>query len=98
MSFTYKVFKIISQIPKGEVMTYKEVATFAGNQSAYRAVGNIIHKNPDIAKYPCHRIVRSDYKLANGYAFGGKDAQKKKLQKEGISFKGYTIITNNQKT
>lgn len=78
-------------------MTYKEVATFAGNQLAYRAVGNIIHKNPDIKRYPCHRVVRSDYKLAEGYAFGGKEAQKKKLQKEGIVFKGYNIVTSTPK-
>lgn len=97
MSFTYKVFKVISQIPKGQIMTYKEVARLSGNVAAYRAVGNIMHKNPDIKRYPCHRIVRSDYKLANGYAFGGKPAQKKKLKAEGITFKGDTIVTSISK-
>jgi methylated-DNA-protein-cysteine methyltransferase-like protein len=92
MSFSYKVFKVVRTIPKGEVMTYKEVAKFAGNEDAYRAVGNILHKNPDVHSIPCHRVVRSDLTLSKGYAFGGIKAQKKKLQEEGIVFKKNRIL------
>ncbi|MGM5484150.1 MAG: MGMT family protein [Nanobdellota archaeon] len=87
MSFTYKVFRVISQIPAGEIMTYKEIARFAGNEKAYRAVGNIIHKNPDRKKFPCHRVVRTDLSLSEGYVFGGKKEQKRLLENEGIKFK-----------
>lgn len=92
MSFSYKVFKVVRTIPKGEVMTYKEVAKLAGNVLAYRAVGNIIHKNPDVKNIPCHRVVRSDYTLSSGYAFGGIRSQKKILEKEGIKFSGNKIV------
>ncbi|MFT4326963.1 MAG: MGMT family protein, partial [Candidatus Woesearchaeota archaeon] len=69
----------------------KQVATFAGNAKAYRAVGQILKRNPDNTKIPCHRVIRSDLQLS-GYAFGGKDVQKKKLESEGLIFKAYTVV------
>ncbi|KKS16392.1 MAG: methylated-DNA-protein-cysteine methyltransferase [Parcubacteria group bacterium GW2011_GWB1_41_6] len=68
-TFKQKVYEIVSQIPKGKVMSYKEVAKKAGRPKAYRAVGNILNKNPDIKKVPCHRVIRSDGKIG-GYAKG----------------------------
>lgn len=50
-------------------MTYAEVARRAGNPRASRAVGNIMHHNPDTKKVPCHRVVRSDG-TPGGYARG----------------------------
>lgn len=91
MTFAYKVYKVVRQIPPGKVKTYKEVAILAGNKNAYRAVGNILHKNPDEKSIPCHRVVRSDGALSNNYAFGGMKAQKKRLEKEGIIFKGNKV-------
>lgn len=87
MNFTAKVFATVKKIKKGNVLTYKQVAKIAGNQKAYRAVGNILHKNNDPENIPCHRVVKSDFTLANNYAFGGYNAQKKKLISEGIKFK-----------
>lgn len=58
-TFTEKVKAIVKKIPKGKVMTYKEVAWLAGNKKASRAVGSIMKKNFD-PKVPCHRVIRSD--------------------------------------
>ena len=68
-SFTEKVYDVVAKIPKGSVMTYAEVARRAGNPRAYRAVGNIMNKNPDTTRVPCHRVVRSDG-TPGGYARG----------------------------
>lgn len=54
-----KVYRVVRKIPKGKVLTYKEVARRAGRPNAYRAVGNILNKNYD-PEIPCHRVVRSD--------------------------------------
>ncbi len=59
MTFRDKVFEIVKKIPKGNILTYKEVAQKAGHPKAYRAVGNILNKNFD-TKIPCHRVIRSD--------------------------------------
>jgi len=81
MTFQERVLKVVSDISKGSVLTYIEVARRAGKPRAYRAVGNILNKNYD-SKIPCHRVIRSDGE-AGGY---NKGTQKKaqKLRKEGI--------------
>lgn len=82
-----RVYKFLQTIPKGKVATYGQIATALGNPKLARAVGNILHKNPDPGKYPCHRVVNSKGRLAEGFAFGGAAAQRKLLEGEGISFR-----------
>ena len=50
-------------------MTYREVAEAIGFPQAWRAVGNALNKNYDLA-IPCHRVVRSNGALG-GYNRGG---------------------------
>ena len=78
--FKEKVLKVVSKIPKGKTLTYKEVAKLAGSPNAYRAVVNIISKNYD-SKIPCHRVVRSDGAVG-GYN-RGMENKIKILRKEG---------------
>ena len=68
MTFQEKVYAVVKNIPKGKVLTYKEVANLADRRLAYRAVGNILNKNID-PKIPCHRVIRSDGKIG-GYRDG----------------------------
>ena len=70
-SFRDLVYSVVSKIPKGKTLTYKEVAIKSGKPRAYRAVGNILNKNPFLGKVPCHRVVRSNGK-AGGYVLGSK--------------------------
>ncbi len=80
-SFTERVYAVVRAIPRGKVLTYKQVAQRAGSPGAFRAVGNVLNKNynPGI---PCHRVVRSDGKTG-GYNRGPKQ-KIKKLKEEGI--------------
>lgn len=88
MSFRQKVLAVVKSIPAGQVMSYKEVAVKAGRPKAYRAVGNILHKNYD-PQIPCHRVVRSDGKLG-GYNRGA--AKKRQLLKsEGVRGGNYKL-------
>lgn len=68
-NFVERVRDVVRKIPKGKTMTYKEVATKAGNPGAARAVGTIMSKNYD-PTIPCHRVVRSDGKVGD-YNRGG---------------------------
>lgn len=70
----------MSLIPKGSVLTYKQVAEKAGRPLAYRAVGNILNKNNN-SEIPCHRVIRSDGNLG-GYN-KGSEIKKSILRKEG---------------
>ncbi len=79
--FSERVYAVVSRIPKGRTMTYKEVAEAAGSPKAWRAVGNILNKNRDFEKIPCHRVIRSDGSVGN-YVLGEVE-KKRKLRMEG---------------
>ncbi|MBO4815904.1 MAG: MGMT family protein [Clostridia bacterium] len=79
-----KVFEYLRLIPKGKVVTYKQVAEYLGNKGLARVVGNILRKNPDGDKYPCYKVVNGKGELAEAFVFGGKNIQKERLEKEGI--------------
>ena len=80
-SFRDKVRAIVAKIPKGKSMTYKEVATKAGNPKAARAVGAIMRSNFN-RDIPCHRVVRSDGSLGS-YNRGGTLRKRELLKSEG---------------
>ena len=69
-TFSDKVRDIVRKIPKGNTMTYKEVASKAGNPEAARAVGAVMRSNYD-PSIPCHRVVASDGKM-RGYNRGAR--------------------------
>ncbi len=81
MTFRDKVLQIVSKIPEGYTMSYKEVAAAAGSPGAARAVGTIMKSNYD-ESIPCHRIVRSDGKVGE-YNRGGSTVKHRRLVAEG---------------
>lgn len=58
--FTNKVWRVISQIPYGKTISYKELAKKAGNPKAVRASASACGKNNIALIIPCHRIIRTD--------------------------------------
>lgn len=87
MTNSEKVYKALSRIPKGKVLTYGTLAEMVGITNP-RVVGNILHHNPYEDTIPCHRVVNAEGRLAPNFAFGGSEKQKAKLLKEGINFIG----------
>lgn len=87
------IFNAVSKIPKGKVSTYKQIAQKTGVKNP-RYVGFAIHRNMDIIRVPCHRVVKSDGNLATGYAHGGMKKQKEMLENEGIKFYKNRISLN----
>ena len=79
-TFTENVLDVVRKIPKGKMLTYKEVAKRAGSINASRAVGSILKQNynPEI---PCHRVIRSDG--LTGEYNRGRAEKIKKLRTEG---------------
>ncbi len=69
--FARKVYLIVSKIPIGETRTYKWVARKVGKPKAYRAVGQVLKRNPYPLFVPCHRVITSGNKIG-GYVFGVK--------------------------
>ncbi len=79
-TFKERVLDIVRKIPKGKVLTYKQVAKKAGSENASRAVGSILKANYD-KNIPCHRVIRSDG--GTGEYNRGRENKIKLLRKEG---------------
>jgi methylated-DNA-[protein]-cysteine S-methyltransferase len=80
--FQTKVWNLLREIPRGETITYGELARRSGNPKAARAVGTANGKNPIPIIIPCHRVIGSSGKLT-GYA-GGLEAKRKLLELESV--------------
>lgn len=79
-TFRTRVLAIVRTIPRGQTMTYGEVARCAGKPKAAHAVGAIMRANYD-PSVPCHRVVRSDGTLG-GYN-RGVERKRELLREEG---------------
>lgn len=85
--FKQVVWKILLEIPYGELTTYgaiaKEAAKRMGKEKmSAQAVGGAVGHNPISIMIPCHRVVGSNGSLT-GYA-GGIDKKIKLLTHEGV--------------
>ncbi len=79
--FREKVYEIMAQVPRGRVITYGDVAGFAGQANAARIVGGIAHYGP--TELPWHRLVNRFGGLASGF-HGGREVQEQLLAQEGV--------------
>lgn len=81
--FRQKVWKILSEIPYGETLTYGEIASRISPNMSSQAVGGAVGHNPISILIPCHRVIGRDGKLT-GYA-AGLDKKIELLKIENIS-------------
>ncbi|MFQ5528665.1 MAG: methylated-DNA--[protein]-cysteine S-methyltransferase [Thermoanaerobaculia bacterium] len=84
--FAKRVLKETAKIPYGKVRTYQQIASAAGNGSAYRQVLAILLGNPLPLVVPCHRVVT--VKSGPGSYVAGP---KKKLWLLRLEQRGLTI-------
>jgi len=69
-AFQRQVLSAALKIPRGQWLTYGEVAKAIGKPQASRAVGQALGHNPVPIVIPCHRVLGSDGSL-HGYSGGG---------------------------
>lgn len=86
--FKLRVEDLVTQIPKGKVMTYGQLAALCGSPRAARIVGGIAHFGDP--KLPWHRVVNKSGGLASGYP-GGKNGHRQVLEQEGYEVKDYKV-------
>lgn len=58
--FQLEVWKKMREIPFGETVTYRQLASMIGRPRSVRAVANAVGANPLPIIIPCHRVVASD--------------------------------------
>jgi methylated-DNA-[protein]-cysteine S-methyltransferase len=70
-------------VPRGEVVTYGELAALAGAPGAARAAGSFCARNRLGLFVPCHRVVRAGG--LGSYGSYGLDYKRRLLELEGVT-------------
>lgn len=80
--FQRKVYLALLDIPRGETITYGQLAQRIGCKSS-QAVGQALRKNPFAPEVPCHRVISSTGSLGgfNGHREGEWIEKKRALLK-----------------
>lgn len=79
--FQLKVWKELSKIPYGKMISYGDIARKVGGSTYIRAVGRANGQNPVPIIIPCHRVIESNGRIG-GYS-GGIEIKQKLLELEG---------------
>lgn len=95
-SFRQKVWKILCEIPYGQITTYGEIAKKIALiehkiSMSSQAIGGAVGHNPISIIIPCHRVVGANGSLT-GYA-GGITKKVKLLELERVDMSDLTIPT-----
>ena len=83
--FFARVYALVRQIPRGQVLTYGQMAALLGDVRWARTVGWALGACPSRA-IPCHRVVNSRGGCSPGYGSGHPERQRARLEAEGVRF------------
>lgn len=94
--FRKRIWKILSEIPYGKVVTYGDIARQIAKQNGVekmsaQAVGGAVGRNPISIIIPCHRVVGANGSLT-GYS-GGIKVKTKLLELEGVDMSKLYVPT-----
>ena len=81
--FDQRVYQITCRIPRGETLTYNELAVRMGAPSAVRSVAQAILRNPFVIIVPCHRVLEAGGYADKISAHGGLIYKRRLLSIEG---------------
>ena len=79
--FQRAVAETLRSVPRGETVSYGELAALAGYPGAQRAVGTFCARNRFMVLVPCHRVVGADG--IGSYGSAGTATKRRLLALEG---------------
>ena len=83
--FSLKAINIMKNIPGGKVVTYGQVAAYAGNNRGARQIVRLLNSSWEKEQLPWHRVINSKGKISLNPG-DGYELQKMLLENEGILF------------
>tara|TARA_B110001454_G_scaffold214962_1_gene235594 strand:+ start:811 stop:1086 length:276 start_codon:yes stop_codon:yes gene_type:complete len=84
-AFQQKVWCEIDKIPRGDVITYSQIAKNIDRPKSARAVANACGANPNPIKTPCHRVICSNGDIGGYSESGGVNRKIELLREEGVT-------------
>jgi methylated-DNA-[protein]-cysteine S-methyltransferase len=82
-AFNVRVYEFTRSLPRGETMTYGEVASRLRASGAAHSVAQAISKNPFMIIVPCHRVLEAGGYADRISANGGSISKRRLLSIEG---------------
>jgi methylated-DNA-protein-cysteine methyltransferase related protein len=83
--FSERVYTVVQHIPKGRVVSYGQVALYAGVPRAARQVGWTLNRSEGKVDMPWWRVINNAGKITiKGTRYNDAEIQRKLLQNEGI--------------
>jgi methylated-DNA-protein-cysteine methyltransferase-like protein len=79
-----RVFRIVRMIPRGQVMTYGQIAEILGEGYTPRTVGFVMHSAND--RVPWHRVINAQGGCSTRGLVLPHDKQQRMLEAEGVNF------------
>ena len=81
--FELALTEALRRVPRGDVVTYAELAALAGRPRAQRAAGTFCARNRFSLVVPCHRVVGADG--IGSYGSLGVEYKRRLLELEGVA-------------
>ena len=81
--FELALTESLRRVPRGEVVTYSELAALGGRPRAQRAAGTFCARNRFSLVVPCHRVVGADG--IGSYGSLGVEYKRRLLELEGVA-------------
>ena len=92
--FKDRVIAIVRMIPEGKVVSYGQVAIYAGLPRAARQVGWILNGTEGKVDLPWWRVINREGRITiDGTKFHSKQLQKKLLETEGIEVSEELLVS-----
>jgi methylated-DNA-protein-cysteine methyltransferase-like protein len=90
--FFERVYALVREIPRGQVVTYGQIAAMLGVPRGARAVGWALRALPEAqaARVPWHRVVGAGGRISPRGG-PGPEIQRRRLRAEGIAFRGALV-------
>jgi len=81
--FELALTESLRRVPRGDIVTYAELAALAGRPRAQRAAGTFCARNRFSLVVPCHRVVGADG--IGSYGSLGVEYKRRLLELEGVA-------------
>ena len=85
MRFRAAVYALVRRVPRGQVVTYGQVAAMLRRPRSARAVGGAMKRCPD--DVPWHRVVNSLGGISRRRIASGMLTQRIRLEQEGVKLR-----------
>ena len=89
-----RIWRVVAAIPRGQVVSYGNVARRAGLPRRARLVGHALQVAPAEMRLPWHRVVNAAGRISLPAGSAGHALQRRLLEAEGVRFRGDRVVND----